>query len=86
MPPKATGEELLELIDQAVKNTQEQSRPRSSFSQEDAAKPRLSLSHGDKSVVKLKPKPSSGHWFFFNQSFNFFIEIIAIQYLQFSTI
>ena len=63
LPPKATGEELLELIDQAVKNTQDQSRPRPSFSQEDAAKPRLSFSHGDKSVVKPKPKPSSGHWY-----------------------
>ena len=27
LPPKATGEELLELIDSAVRNTQEQSRP-----------------------------------------------------------
>ena len=60
LPPMATGEELLEFIDQAVKYTQEEeSRPIPSFRQEDPAKPRLSFSHGDKSIVK----PSSGHWY-----------------------
>ena len=47
LPPKATGEELLEIIDQAVKATQEEEggRPIPSFRQEDPAKSRLSFSH-----------------------------------------
>ena len=35
LPPKATGEELLVFIDQAVKKIQEQNRPKPSFGQED---------------------------------------------------
>ena len=60
---KATGEEMLELIDKSVKATQEDCRPKPSFTHENTAKPRLSFSHGDTSVVKPKPKPSSGHWY-----------------------
>ena len=63
LPAKATGEEMLELIQQCVRATQEQNRPRPSFSQEDPTKPRLSFSHGDTSLIKPKPKfkPSGGH-------------------------
>ena len=35
LPSKATGEELLVFIDQAVKKIQEQNRPKPSFGQED---------------------------------------------------
>ena len=49
LPSKATGEELLVFIDQAVKKIQEQTRPKPSFGQEDDS--------------EVKPKPSSGHWY-----------------------
>ena len=49
LPSKATGEELLVFIDQAVKKIQEQTRPKPFFGQEDDS--------------GAKPKQSSGHWY-----------------------
>ena len=56
---KASGEEMLDHIARCVKATQEDGRPKPSFSQESTAKPKLSFSN----TPVAKPKPSSGHWY-----------------------